>query len=67
MAAVTVLIQCLAWEPPYATGVALKQKKKKQKKNQKKIETEQGYLITRVVLLVFVVFVFIRLYFLEQF
>ena len=33
--AATVPISPLAWEPPYATGVALKSKKKKQKKNHK--------------------------------
>ena len=31
--AATALIQPLAWEPPYAAGVALKSKKKKKKKS----------------------------------
>ena len=31
--AATVPIGPLAWEPPYATGVALKDKKQKKKKN----------------------------------
>lgn len=30
--AAMALIQPLAWEPPYATGVALKSKKKKEEK-----------------------------------
>ena len=29
----TVLIHPLAWEPPYATGAALKRQKEKKKKN----------------------------------
>jgi len=32
----TVPIQPLAWEPPYAVGVALKKKTKKKKKERKK-------------------------------
>ena len=31
--AAVALIRSLAWEPPYAEGVALKSKKKKKKKN----------------------------------
>ena len=34
--AATALIRPLAWEPPYATGVALKRPKKKKKKKAKK-------------------------------
>ena len=34
--AATGLIQPLAWEPPYATGVALKRQKPKKKKKTKK-------------------------------
>ena len=34
----------LAWEPPYAAGVALKrQKKKKEKEKKKKSEKEMSY------------------------
>ena len=37
--AAIALIQPLAWEPPYATGVALKkQKKRKEKKERKKMQ-----------------------------
>ena len=32
-AAATALIRPLAWEPPYATGMALKSQKKKKKKS----------------------------------
>ena len=32
----TVLIHPLAWEPPYATGAALKRQKEKKKKERKK-------------------------------
>ena len=34
--AATVLIRPLAWEPPYATGAALKGQKTKKKKKEKK-------------------------------
>ena len=34
--AATALIRPLAWEPPYAVGVALKKTKRKKKKNQQK-------------------------------
>ena len=34
--AATALIRALAWEPPYAAGVALNSKKKKKKKKKKK-------------------------------
>ena len=43
--AATAPIRPLAWEPPYATGAALKSKKAKTKKKQKKktkTETDQG-------------------------
>ena len=36
--AATAMIQPLAWEPPYAVGVALKRKKTKKKKKQHKSE-----------------------------
>ena len=34
--AATALIRPLAWEPPYAVGEALKEKRKKKKKKKKK-------------------------------
>ena len=36
--AATALIRPLAWEPPYATGVALKSQKQKQKKKSMSID-----------------------------
>ena len=38
--AATALIRPLAWEPPYAVGVALRKTKKKKKKERKKKEKE---------------------------
>ena len=38
--AATTQIGPLAWEPPYAAGVALKKKKKKKKKEKKDRKTE---------------------------
>ena len=35
--AATALIRPVAWEPPYATGVALKRQKKKKKKKERKL------------------------------
>ena len=40
----TVPIWPLAWEPPYATGVALRRQKKKKKK--KKRERNEGHIKT---------------------
>ena len=36
------LIQPLAWEPPYATGVALEKAKGKKKKRKKNVESLDG-------------------------
>ena len=36
------MIQPLAWEPPYATGVALKDQKKKKKQCKKKHTNQVG-------------------------
>ena len=41
--AATALIQCLAWEPPYASGVALKKKKKKKKRGKKEINMQKMF------------------------
>ena len=40
----TALIGPLAWKPPYATGVALKDKKIKKKKKERKKEKEKKLL-----------------------
>ena len=39
--AAAALIQLLAWEPPYAAGVALKSKSKKKKKREREREKEK--------------------------
>ena len=39
-------IEPLAWEPPYAAGVALKGQKKKKKKKRKKKGPHQGTKLT---------------------
>ena len=53
--AAVALIQLLAWEPPYATNVALKSKKKKKKK--KKVihlfHFYYFYLLFKIFLLLF--------------
>ena len=36
------LIRPLAWEPPYATGVALKKKKKKERRGEDTQRGEEG-------------------------
>ena len=40
--AAVALIQSLAWEPPYALGVALKRQKKKKKKTKKKEKRKES-------------------------
>ena len=45
MLAATAPIQPLAWEPPYATGVALKQPKRKKKKENEL--SEETYMLTK--------------------
>ena len=39
--AATALIQPIAWEPPYAVGVALKRQKKKKKEKKKEKEKKK--------------------------
>ena len=50
----TARITPLAWEPPYAMGVALKRQKNKKTKNkkqkQKKKRTENGYSSNAIIL-----------------
>ena len=41
----TVLIQPLAWEPPYAVRVSLKSQKKKKKKKNPQEMAEGAYVI----------------------
>ena len=43
--AATALIGPLAWEPPYAAGIALKRKKDKKKKKKKKEFVQILYLL----------------------
>ena len=38
----TALIRPLAWEPPYAVGVALEKAKRQKKKKKKKVGRERG-------------------------
>ena len=46
--AAAVLIPLLAWEPPYAAGVALKKlKKKKKKKNERRQCRLEGFTISQ--------------------
>ena len=40
--ATTALIGLLAWEPPYATGAALKERPKKKKKKKKRKKERNG-------------------------
>ena len=50
--AATALVGSLAWEPPYAEGVALKKKKKRQKKYIQKTESKKNHKETGVTVLV---------------